>query len=222
MLRGSISRLSRTSIKSGHAAALTATLVAVAGLVFVGTRLVLHGQQQPKHIVAAPPVAAVPTLAHPLPSFAKQTTLADAPATLGGPVVLPDSPVAAPETAGTVWVASLGDAQTGPSETTVAVTFPTQGLIFEYTRPAPSDGSAAHFQAMAQGAVSPTGAQIAQVITLSGGVPALAVQQNSDATGANFGEVIFNTGGTEVRVMGHSPEETLQSLAESILARSAS
>ena len=58
-----------------------------------------------------------------------------------------------------------------PVVTNVAVTFPSQGVMVGYTRPAPSDGSAAHFQAVAQGIVSPTGAQIAQEITLSGGVP---------------------------------------------------
>jgi hypothetical protein len=90
----------------------------------------------------------------------------------------------------------------------------------EYTRPAPSDGSAAHFQAMAQSMPSPSGASEGHVISLSGGVPALAVQENSDDTGTNFGEIIFNVGGTEVRVMGHNDEATLQGVAESILDRS--
>ena len=32
-------------------------------------------------------------------------------------------------------------------EKTVAITFPSQRVILQYTRPAPSNGSAAHFQA---------------------------------------------------------------------------
>jgi hypothetical protein len=161
-----------------------------------------------------------PTLAHPLPSFAKQTTLADAPTALGGPVVLPNSAVVGPSDAGPVWVASLTDQQTGESVTTVAVTFPSQGMVVEYTRPAPSDGTAAHFEAMAQSMVSGSGVQIGHVITLSGGVPALAVEQNADETGSNFGEIIFNVGGNEIRVMGHNDQATLQGVAQSILDRS--
>jgi hypothetical protein len=196
--------------------ALVGIFIAAAGVAFVGTRLVHHEKQQPR-VLAAAPTLGVATIAHPLVPSAKQTTLAAAPATLGGPVVLPDSPITPPSTVGAVWAANDGSA-----DTTVAVTFPKQGLVFEYIRPAPSDGSAAHFQAVAQGIVSPTGAQIAQEITLNGGVPALAIQQNSDETGTNFGTVMFNVGGSEVRVMGHSPEAMLQGLAESILARSPS
>lgn len=156
-------------------------------------------------------VSAPPTLANPLPAFAEQTTLADASAELGIPLVLPNTTLVQPADAGPVWVASLHDKAGNPVVTTVAVTFPSRGVIVEYTRPAPSDGSAAHFQAMAQGMVSPGGAQIAQVISLSGGVPAFAVQQNSDETGHNFGEIIFNVGGSEVRVMGHTDRTTLES-----------
>jgi len=161
----------------------------------------------------------LPTVARPLPAFAKQATLAEAQTALGQPVVLPQTAAIGPSDAGPVWVASLTDQDSGGTVTTVAVTFPTQGMVMEYTRPAPSDGSAAHFQGMAQGMVSPSGTPIAQVISLSGGVPALAVQQNSDETGSNFGEIIFNVGGTEVRVMGHNDQATLQGAAESVLAR---
>jgi hypothetical protein len=164
----------------------------------------------------------LPTLAHPLPSFAKQTTLGDATAMLGTPVILPDTPLVQPSDDVPVWVASLNNKEGTRLVTTVAVTFPSQGVIIEYTRPAPSDGAAAHFQAMARGMESPTGAQIAQEITLRGGVPALAVNENSDETGHNFGEVIFNMSGSEVRVMGHSGRATLESLALSILSQSGS
>ncbi|MGH3008349.1 MAG: hypothetical protein ACRDLM_02915 [Gaiellaceae bacterium] len=159
-------------------------------------------------------IGSLPTVARPLPAFAKQTTLADAQAALGQQVVLPQTAVLGPSDGGPVWMASFG------GQTAVAATFPAQGMIMEYTRPAPSDGSASHFQSMTESMPSRNGGSEGQVITLSGGVPALAVQENSDDTGANFGEIIFNVAGTEVRVMGHNDEATLQGLAESILERS--
>ena len=93
----------------------------------------------------------------------------------------------------------------------VAVTFPSRRVIVEYERPAPSSGSAAHFQAMA------AGINDAQVVRLGGRVPALAVKQNSDLTRKNFGTIIFNVGGSEVRVMGHYSRDTLQRVAQSVL-----
>ena len=165
----------------------------------------------------------LPTVAQPLPAFAaKQTTLADAQTTLGQSIVLPQTATVTPSDAGPVWMDSLTNQQTGVTTTNVAVTFPAQGMIIGYTRPAPSDGSAAHFQQMAQSMPSPSGASEGQVISLNGGVPALAVQENSDDTGGNFGAIIFNVGGAEVSVRGHNDESTLQALAESILARSGS
>jgi hypothetical protein len=95
--------------------------------------------------------------------------------------------------------------------TNVAVTFPSQRVIVEYERPAPSNGSASHFQAMAKGIHD------AQVVRLGGGVPALVVKQNSDQTGHNFGEVIFNVGDGEVRVIGHYSRIALRRVAQSIL-----
>jgi hypothetical protein len=115
---------------------------------------------------------------------------------------------------------SLHDKEGNPVVTTVAVTFPSQGVIIGNTRPAPSDGSAAHFQAMAKSMPSPSGGSEGHVITLSGGVPALAVQQNSDDTGHNFGAIIFNMAGSEVGVIGHNDEATLESVALSILSQS--
>jgi hypothetical protein len=115
---------------------------------------------------------------------------------------------------------NLHDKEGNPVVTNVAVTFPSQGVIVGYTRPAPSDGSAAHFQAMAKSMPSPSGGSEGSVITLTGGVPALAVKENSDDTGHNFGAIIFNMAGSEVRVMGHSGRATLESLALSILTQS--
>jgi hypothetical protein len=162
-----------------------------------------------------------PTLAHPLPyPLAKQTTLGDAAATLGAPIVLPNTTLVQPADAGPVWIDSLHNEAGNPVVTTAAVTFPSQGVIIGYTRPAPSDGSAAHFQAMAQSMPSPNGRSEGQVISLDGGVPGLAVAENSDDTGHNFGAIIFNMAGSEVRVMGHNDQATLESLALSILGQS--
>jgi hypothetical protein len=162
----------------------------------------------------------LPTVAQPLAPWEKKTTLSDATGILGTPIVLPNTSLIQPSDAGPVWVVSQNDKEGNPVLAVVAVTFPSQGVIIEYTRPAPSDGSAAHFQAMAKSMPSPSGGSEGHVITLSRGVPALAVQQNSDDTGHNFGSVIFNMGGSEVRVMGHNDEPTLESLALSILSQS--
>ena len=163
-------------------------------------------------------VGSLPTVAHPLPLFAKQTTLASAQAALGSSLVLPQTAVVGPSEAGAVWTASQTEPG-GATTTVVAVTFPAQGMIIEYENPAPLDGSAATFQSMTKSMPSRSGGSEGQVITLAGGVPALAVAENSDDLGANFGEIIFNVGGTQVRVMGHNDEATPQPIAESVLAR---
>lgn len=227
MLGGSIEGMRRLSKRSLRKRVVFVALLLVATVAFLGARAV-KSLERP---VVSPKTAsagsydgvAPPTVEQPLPAaLAKETTLRDAPSALGGPVVLPNTATVDPSEAGAVWMASLDDQETGTSTTTVAVTFPRQGIVIEYTRPAPSTGTAAHFQAMAQGMVAPTGAQIGGVITLNSGVPALAVQQNSDETTANFGEVIFNVDGTEVRVMGHNDQATLQGIAQSILTQSGS
>lgn len=207
---------------SKQRAALIGVLLAAAGASFVGARLL-----KPQHHVDARagvelPVP-LPTVAQPLPAFAaKQTTLAKAQTALGQTIVLPQTAVLTPSDAGPVWMDSLTNQESGVTTTNVAVTFPAQGMIIGYTRPAPSDGSAAHFQAMTQSMPSPSGASEGQVISLNGGVPALAVQENSDDTGANFGSIIFNVGGAEVSVQGHNDQATLKMIAQSILSRSSS
>jgi hypothetical protein len=203
-------------------AALLGVLLIAVGVGFVGARILLKSQRHSDVSAAVNLITPLPTVARPLPAFAKQTTLATAQTTLGQSVVLPQTATVAPSDAGPVWMDTLTNQQSGATTTNVAVTFPAQGMIVGYTRPAPSDGSAAHFQAMAQSMPSPSGASEGQVITLPGGVPALAVQENSDDTGTNFGSVIFNMGGAEVRVMGHNDEATLETIARSILSQSGS
>ena len=198
-------------------AALIGVLVIATGGAFAGVRVLL-----PQHrvVVVSQPlmVGSLPTVAHPLPLFAKQTTLASAQAALGSSLVLPQTAVVGPSEAGAVWTASQTEPG-GATTTVVAVTFPAQGMIIEYENPAPLDGSAATFQSMTKSMPSRSGGSEGQVITLAGGVPALAVAENSDDLGTNFGEIIFNVGGTQVQVMGHNDEATLQPIAESVLAR---
>jgi hypothetical protein len=95
----------------------------------------------------------------------------------------------------------------------MAVTFPSQGMIVDYTRPAPySDPGAEYARATA---ALPSSRQVVQ---LNGTTPALVVAENSDDTGANFGLVEFQLNGTEVAVMGHTDAATLEAIAQSILA----
>jgi hypothetical protein len=129
-------------------------------------------------------------------------------------VVLPNSAPIAPSDAGRVWIVHSGKRSAGITD--VAVTFPSRRVIVEYERPAPSNGSAAHFQAMARGING------AKVVRLGGRVPALSIKQNSDMTHSNFGTIIFNVGGIEVRVMAHYSRDTLQLMAQSILRGSSS
>ena len=213
----------RASLRPRFALPAVAALcvAAIAAVVLTGA---LGGGKQARHQGGGTGnlLRPLPTLAHPLglPPLAKQTTLGDATAALGTPIVLPNTSFIQPSDAGPVWMDNLHDKEGNPVVTNVAVTFPTQGVIVGYTRPAPSDGSAAHFQAMANSMPSPNGASEGQVITLSGGVPALAVEENSDDTGHNFGSIIFNMAGSEVRVMGHNNRATLEALALSILNQS--
>jgi hypothetical protein len=153
----------------------------------------------------------LPTVAQPL-SCAKRMTLAGAGAALGVPLVLPKTLLGRSTSVGAVWgiVSHRAGRKTGA---VVAATFPAQGVIIEYERPAPSSGSAAHFQAMANGIPA------AKVVNLRG-TPAFVTQQNADANGNNFGAVLFNLGGSEVSVMAHRDEATLEALALSILKQS--
>jgi hypothetical protein len=149
-----------------------------------------------------------PTLAHPL-VCARRTTLAKASAALGGRLVLPSSTLVGPADAEPVWIVHSG------RTTNVAVAYPSRRVIVEFERPAPSDGSAAHFRAMAKGMNE------ARLVRLGGRVPAFVVKQNSESAGHNFGAIIFNLAGGEIRVLAHTDEASLEALALSILERSA-
>ena len=149
-----------------------------------------------------------PTMEQPLDPPATQVTLDAATAAFGSPVVLPSTPTLGPADAGPVWEATKG------STSTVAVTYPAQGVIIGYVRPAVYSDPATGYQQLSEGIAS------SQVVDLNGTTPALVIPQNSDETGASFGVVAFETNGTEVRVMGHSDTPTLEAIAQSILDRS--
>lgn len=194
---------------------IIAALLVAAGSAFVAVRLVHPGS---RHVAATPLLdEALPTVAHPLAPSANQVTLAAASSALdsstsstpASSLVLPSTTSVQPSEAGPVWEATAG------SQTTVAVTFPAQGLIVEYLRPAPYTDPQTGYEQLAQGI------NASQVVDLNG-TPALVIQQDSDQTGANFGVVAFEVDGSEVRVMGHDTSSTLEQLAQSILDQSGS
>jgi hypothetical protein len=94
---------------------------------------------------------------------------------------------------------------------TAAVNFPSRGLFVEYTAPSPLPDMSASYREIAR-----ENPNSFQTIELNGGT-ALAVKQNSDETGHNFGGVAFVLNGLEITVFGHYDESTLQSVAQSIV-----
>lgn len=146
-----------------------------------------------------------PTVQRPLAG--KQVTLADATAAIGPALVLPDTSLVGPSDAGPVWMSNI-DPQTAVN---VAVTFPRQGVFIGYSWPAPYEDSAAEYRSLVK-----DNQPNFHLIDLEG-LPALAIDQNSDDTGQNFGVVAFTVGSTEIRVFGHNDQTTLASVATSIL-----
>ena len=147
------------------------------------------------------------TLAQPLGPSAPQVSLADAPSALGGPVTLPNSSLASSANVGTVWTVNYGG-----DNAVVAIAFPQAGLIVEYERPVQTPPTI--YQTLAQehpNSFSDTDLN---------GVPGLAIRQNSDQTGANFGAIEFVVGGTQIVVMGHYDEAALAAVARSIILQS--
>jgi hypothetical protein len=118
----------------------------------------------------------------------------------------------APSDVGTVWL-NEPDA----TDMTVAVVYPAQGLLVEYTKPALPD-PLANFQRVAS--QSSSGEQ-EQVAYLNGQVPALTGAPNPALGG--LGLVEFVVQGIDIRVMGPSLDvPSLQAFAESILAQATS
>lgn len=146
------------------------------------------------------------TMAEPLPGW--EVSMGDARKALGGPIVLPDTPQLTSSDVGAVWMNQQSDGE-GNTETGVAVTFPSQGLIVQYRRP-PIPNSLAYVRDRVKGAPG------SQSISLNG-VPAFEIPQ--DPGGSNWGSIEFVAGGTTIAVIGHSSEESLQAIAQAILDR---
>ncbi len=134
-----------------------------------------------------------PTVAEPLSAPAKQMTMAAARSAFGVSVPLPDTPVVRPADAGAIWEGPLS----GMGKE-MKVTFPSKGLMIFYRRPA----------------IHPE-----PNVELNGTTPALVIAENSDDTCANFGVVAFVVHGTQVEVMDHTDQASLEAIAQSILAR---
>ena len=197
-------------------AALAIAAILAAAIAFTTVQLarpdahakVKSGIKSGKGVIQGPPG---PTLDQPLDvPPAKQMTMAAALSALGVPVYLPNTTAVQPAGAGAVWEGEAGESKT------MAVTFPSQGLIVYYMRPVPYADPAAGYKDVADGLPS------SKVVELNGTTPALVIAENSDDTGANFGVVAFEMKDVEVRVMGHKDEATLEAIAQSILARSSS
>lgn len=183
--------------------------VAVAG---VGTFTLIRSTTSPamhRLPLSALGFGGMATLSQPLPPFGKQVSMADASSGLGTSVTLPNLALVSPVDAGSVWMASL-QGPSGERSVSVAVTFPSQGLIIRYSRP-PIPDPQSNFENFVQDSPG------SQVVSLNGGVPALAIAQLPD--GSNWGSIEFVAGGTNIVVMGHDDEATLQSVAQSILAQ---
>ncbi len=149
------------------------------------------------------------TVARPLPQpTAKEVSLDDASAALGEAIVLPDTSFVGPSDLGSVWVDGTGT----PADTAAAVTFPSQGIFIVYR-------GGYTYSDSGYRAIAAQDLRSFQTISLNGRT-ALAVKQNSDQTGHNFGGVIFALKGLEIRVFGHYGEAKLLPIAQSIIDRS--
>lgn len=195
--------------------AVAAALLAATGAASAISVFTLAGRHAPtsKAVRGSQPgivgFGGMATLSQPLPPFGKQVSMADASSGLGTSVTLPNLALVSPADAGSVWMASL-QGPSGERSVSVAVTFPSQGLIIRYSRP-PIPDPQSNFENFVQDSPG------SQVVSLNGGVPALAIAQLPD--GSNWGSIEFVAGGTNIVVMGHDDEATLQSVAQSILAQ---
>jgi hypothetical protein len=153
------------------------------------------------------------TLAHPLPCWAKRTTVARAAASAGTRLVLPSTPLVRPSDAGPVWIDGFTRRAGHKTDGAVAITFPAQHMIVEYVRPTPFRNDArTHYLAVAQGL------HASKVIGLKGRA-ALVIHQDIGQQ-HNFGSVSFKLNRSEVVILGHKSEAALEALALSILQRS--
>jgi hypothetical protein len=150
---------------------------------------------------------------------ARQIALADASATLGAPVVLPDTSIVGPSDVGQVWSegrcpasgATAEDGQVGRA-CWVWVSFPTVGLTVGYLRPPMYAGTRGEWELQAKHY-----GNAASVVDLHG-IAALAITPD----GPFPGSVEFDLAGSRMVVAGDRDVATLQAIARSIVDRSQS
>lgn len=147
---------------------------------------------------------------------AKQISLSDASATLGAPVVVPDSPLVKPTDVGSVWAersCPAPDTALGRTPSCwIWLSFPSAALSVGYLRPPMYAGTRGEWRLQATHY-----GDDAQVVDLDR-LPALAVKPQ----GPFPGWIEFDLGGTRIVVAGDYDEPTLQTVAQSIVDRSRS
>jgi hypothetical protein len=148
---------------------------------------------------------------------ARRIDLATASATLGAPVVLPDTPLASHVTAGAVWSEHTCPAPTGRltdekllNFCRIWISFPSTGLRVGYMRQPPYKGTRGEWELQARHY-----GDNAAVVDL-GNVPALAIEPEDPYPGS----VEFDLDGTRIFVAGNYDAATLESVAQSIVDRS--
>ena len=149
------------------------------------------------------------TMASPLRD-GKQTTLAGADAKLGATITLPAAGASqlSASNVGSVWVR-----QDGRHSTSVAVTFPSLGVILQFARPVGYPQPPAQMY-QTEASQRPNAMS---VIDLNG-VPALYTAEDSDQCQQNFGAIEFVSNGTQMAVLGHYDLATLRAYAAALLS----
>lgn len=146
-----------------------------------------------------------PTIVQPLPvPGAKQMSMGDAVRAFGAAIVLPNTPDLSSSDVGAVWMYQLHGDET---QTVVSVTFPSQGLIIYYNRPAPLD-PLTYFQGSVK---SNPGAKLISL----GSTPA----SYNPGTPDYWAGLEVIVGGATIDVLGHTSEASLQTVAQSIVDR---
>lgn len=147
---------------------------------------------------------------------ARPVDLADASATLGSPVVLPDTPLASASSAGPVWAERSCPAPEGVvTDASIVhacwiwISFPSTGLSVGYLRPPMYRGTRSEWKLQAR-----TYGDNAHEVEL-GNVPALAIEPRDPYPGS----VEFDLNGTRVVVAGNYDTATLRTVAQSIVDR---
>ena len=151
-----------------------------------------------------------PTLARPLP-YGKRVSMSDAVSAWGGALPLPDTPQVHASDVGTV---SLDQVPGGTNpETGVGVSFPSQGLIVMYSRPALPDPLAyfQHIDKLRRGS---------SLIWLDSRTPALYTPGAPDAADeSEWGKLSTAADGAWIYVFGDMDEASLRAVAQSIVNR---